>query len=223
MNKMHKSEVAIIDYRMGNLYSVSRACDRAGLNPVITSDKSVIFNTKAIILPGVGAFGDAIDNLREMDLITPIKEFVDSGKPVFGICLGMQLLMDESFEFGHHEGLGLIPGKVVRVESPMADSGCLKVPQVGWNRLFRVKSGREDIWADSLLNSLPDGFFMYFVHSFYVKPNDSNIELAITQYGDIKFCSALKYRNIFACQGHPERSGPYGLEIYRNLARSIQN
>lgn len=220
---MHKPKVAIIDYGMGNLYSVSHACEQAGLNPVITSDKSIILNSKAIILPGVGAFGDAMNNLREMGLITPVKEFVDDGKPVFGICLGMQLLMDESFEFGRHAGLGVIPGKVVRFENPMAGEGRIKVPQVGWNKLFRIKSGREDTWTNTLLDGLPDGFFMYFVHSFYVKPDDLSMELAMTQYGDIKFCSALKYRNIFACQGHPERSGPHGREIYCNLSKILRD
>ena len=206
--------IAIVDYGMGNLYSVQLGCERAGARGEITSEPSTAEQADAIILPGVGAFGDAIAELRRTGMADALVALVRSGKPLFGICLGFQLLMTESFEFGRHRGLGLIEGAVVRLSEPKSSGEALKVPQVGWNRVWRAE-GRE--WEGTPLAGLPDGSFMYFVHSFVVVPAIRDVALSVTWYGDTEFCSSISRDNLFACQFHPERSGPAGLEMYRNF------
>ena len=219
--------VAIINYDMGNLFSVKQSCEHVGLQAIITSSKEEILAADAVILPGVGSFGGAMETLRKYDLVETLKEVVNSQKPFVGICLGMQLLMDESFEFGHYKGLGIINGSVIRFENPVDVSGrCLKVPLVGWNRIYssanpRTSDALYGLWENSMLQGLKDGEFLYFSHSFYVVPEDSNLILSRTKYGHIEFCSSLQYRNVFACQFHPERSGAEGLKIYRNLRSLI--
>ncbi len=217
-NMKHSPLVAIIDYGMGNIFSVRTACERVGLTPAIASTSQEVMKADAIILPGVGAFADAMAALQETDLIETLQQVSASSKPLVGICLGMQLLMTESFEFGHHAGLGIIPGSVDRLEKPIGPAGMLKVPHVCWNRMNRTSP---EAWEGSLLQGMKDGASMYFVHSFYVKPDDRSVVLAVTTYGHLEFCSALQYRNVFACQGHPERSGKEGLTVYRNLARIL--
>lgn len=213
-------EVAIVDYGIGNLFSVKHACTQVGLKSEITSSKEKILESDAVILPGVGAFGDAMETLAKLDLIDTLKEAALSGKPFLGICLGMQLIMSESHEFGRHEGLGIFKGSVVRFDNPVDDKGRkLKVPHVGWNRIY--KSRHPDTWKDTVLNELDDKDFMYFVHSFYVKPDNPDVVLSRSQYGNVEFCSSLNYKNIYACQFHPERSGSKGLQIYRNLLKII--
>lgn len=215
-----RKRVAIVDYGMGNLFSLKNACEHVGLNAMITSSQHDIVGADAVILPGVGAFGNAMATLRRLDLINVLVDLAASKKPFLGICLGMQLLMTESLEFGRHAGLGIIPGTVVRFEKPMGIQGALKVPQVCWNRMFKVE-GIDDPWSGSLLEGLPQGVFMYFVHSYYVRLEERKIGIALTRYGKIEFCSALRYGNIFACQSHPERSGPQGLRIYSNFVAAL--
>lgn len=212
--------VAIIDYGMGNLFSVSRACDMVGLSSVITSSPNDIENSNGIILPGVGAFGDAMDALHSLKIVSVLKSVVQSGKPFMGICLGMQLLMDESFEFGRFQGLGLLRGSVVRFEAVDGHDQLLKVPHIGWSRISPVSSDRRD-WKYSPLSHLPDDVYMYFVHSFYVKLADSTVTLSTTHYRGTNFCSALRSGNIFAVQFHPERSGPDGIKIYQGFLEQI--
>jgi len=216
--------VAIVDYGLGNLYSVKQACQHVGLQANITSSKSEILAADAVILPGVGAFGDAMDNLRRLDLVTVLQEIAASSKPLLGVCLGMQLLMAESYEFGWHQGLGIIDGSVVKIDNPMDAGRQLKVPQIGWNTIWMpeiVSSIPGRLWDGTLLDGIMDGEFMYFVHSYIIRPQDSSVALSITRYGQIEFCSSFCQRNIFACQFHPERSGNRGLIIYQNLARRI--
>lgn len=210
--------VAIVDYGLGNLFSVKHACEHVGMQGIITSANSEILAADAVILPGVGAFGAAMESLKKLDLISVLRDVALSDKPFFGICLGMQLLMTESYEFGFHKGLGIIKGSVVRLDKPTGPSGKLKVPQVGWNRIIKGLSA----WSASPLAGLADGAYMYFVHSFYVKPEDPQLLMATTRYGDIEFCSALKQGHTFAMQFHPERSGAHGLRIYRNIASIIR-
>jgi len=209
-----KKEVIIIDYGMGNLFSVKLACEKVGLEAIISHDKAEISKATALILPGVGAFGDAMEALKELDLVGVIKKFIDSGKPFLGICLGMQLLMTESEEFGNHKGLDIIKGKVIKIPSS-AD----KVPQVGWNKILKGKNKKD--WNATLLDGLSEGDYMYFVHSFYVLPADTNVILSETNYAGLNYCSSLRTKNIFACQFHPEKSGEKGLLIYENLANLI--
>lgn len=218
---MKNPQVAIVDYGMGNLFSVQRACQWAGLKADITCDAKIITQSDAVILPGVGAFGDAMAMLRRLDLISVLKDVVESNKPLMGICLGMQLLMSEGFEFGHHLGLDLIKGEVVRFESPLGiDRRLLKVPQVGWNQIYPLTS-HQITWKNSLLKDVQEQENMYFVHSYYVVPQDDRLSLSMSRYGHVEFCSSLQYKNIFACQFHPERSGQAGLKMYNNLAHSL--
>lgn len=222
MSAPESIRIAVVDYGLGNLFSVKHACEHVGMQAAITSSRDEILAADAVILPGVGAFGDAMAQLRRLDLVGPLRDIAATSKPLVGICLGMQMLMSESFEFGCHEGLGIIPGKVVRLENPRGDDGAaLKVPHVCWDRMSRPGAGR-DGWAGTLLDGLEDGVFMYFVHSFHVVPEDPLVGLATTRYGNIEFCSALERGNTFACQPHPERSGPDGLKVYRNLEKRLR-
>jgi glutamine amidotransferase len=214
--------VAVVDFGMGNLFSVQQACEHAGLTVATTRSPSDVIEADATILPGVGAFENAMENLRDLGMVTALQQVASSSKPLVGICLGMQLLMTESEEFGRHKGLNIIPGTALWLD-PRAESGRrLKVPHVSWNRLHRVQRGAENPWNGTLLDGLRDGVFLYFVHSLYVRPSASDVVLATTTYGVNEFCSALQHRNVFGCQCHPERSGPDGLRVYANLATRLR-
>lgn len=215
--------VAIVDYGMGNLFSVRRACDHAKIQSIVTAEAIVIEKADALILPGVGAFGDAMGNLKSLDLISPIKDFIAAGKPFMGICLGMQLLFSESEEFGKHKGLDIINGKVLKFPARDRKDSNSKVPQVGWNRISATIESYEQCWNASPLKTLRNGEFMYFVHSYYVKPDSDNEVLAITEYADVTYASGIMKNNIFAFQFHPEISGKQGLEIYKNFKEIISN
>lgn len=220
MTTQMNTRVAIVDYRLGNLYSVKLACEHVGLTAEITQDKQTILAAEAVILPGVGAFGSAMATLQELDLLSVLRDVADSGKPLFGICLGQQLLMESSEEFGAHEGLGIIKGTVVRLEQPSEKGRMLKVPQVGWNGIVPPPGGS---FADSPLSTTEPGEQFYFVHSYVVRPEQPEVICALTTYGGIEFCSSIHYGNVFACQFHPERSGEKGLRVYRNFAESLLN
>lgn len=211
--------IAVVDYGMGNLFSVQRACEHAGLHAEITSDADVVISADAVILPGVGAFGDAMVALDRLGMSEAIRSAADSGTPILGICLGLQLLMERSCEFGDFQGLGLIPGDVVAFDHPLEGDRVLKVPQVGWNRVWRA---REGAWDDTLLSETPDGIHQYFVHSYFVRPSDEQNVVARSRYGDVEFCSAAKSGNVFACQFHPERSGPQGIRMYERFAAMVR-
>lgn len=219
--KARLPRVAIVDYGMGNLFSVKHACLHVGLEPHITFLKDELHQADAVILPGVGAFGDAMETLRKLDLVSFLRDLAFSGKPFIGICLGHQLLMGGSHEFGWHEGLNIIKGSVVRFENHTDESGLLKVPQVGWNRISKASGLDAGVWEESPLKGIRGGEFMYFVHSFYAQPEDMKVVLSVSSYGGIEFCSSLRQGNIFGCQFHPERSGPAGLQIYYNIASYI--
>ena len=223
MLKTPSVKAAIVDYGMGNLFSVKHACEYTGMKANITSIPKEIMDADIVILPGVGAYGDAMRALKKLDLISPLREVVSAGIFLFGICLGMQLLMTESHEFGRHSGLGIIAGPVVRFENPAESLKTLKVPQVGWNRISN-KNGLHEYnssWANSPLEGLSNGEYMYFVHSYYPRPEDPAVILSVTSYGQVEFCSSLWYKNIFASQFHPERSGPKGLQIYKNIVSLV--
>lgn len=206
--------VAIIDYGMGNLYSVQLACESQGIDAAITSSADDVRKAEGIILPGVGAFAHAMSELDRLGLSDAVRETVKAGKPVFGICLGLQLLMTESTEFGLHRGLGVIDGQVVKFDHPRGAFGPLKIPQVGWEQADSTSAER---WNASLLAGVPDGAFMYFVHSYHVVVANPDLVVATSQYGQIRYASAVSQDNVFACQFHPERSGPLGLRVYRNF------
>lgn len=210
-------DVAIIDYKLGNLYSVLNACKKVGLTAEITSDKALIQSARAAILPGVGAFGDAMQNLHDLDLASPIKDFVASGKPVMGVCLGLQLLFDESEEFGSSKGLGIVPG-FIRKFPNISEGIKLRVPQISWNTISKVSG---ELWERSPLSNIKEGEFMYFVHSYYVVPNNKEVVLSNTIYENISYCSSILSDNIFATQFHPEKSAGEGIKIYENWAFKI--
>ena len=212
--------VAIVDYGLGNLFSVEQACAFVGLNSIVTNSKKDILGADAVILPGVGAYGDAMLTLYRLDLVHVLRDIVVTPTPIVGICLGLQLLMTESYEFGRYKGLGIIEGPVVRFDAPKEKERILKIPQIGWNRVFQPANGLR--WNGTLLDGMDDAEYMYFVHSFTVQPQDSNVVLSTSRYGHIEFCSSIHYHNVFACQFHPERSGPEGIKIYRNLARQLK-
>ena len=196
--------IAIVDYGVGNLRSVQKALERVGAQAVITSNPSRLESARGIVLPGVGAFGDGMDNLRARGLVRPLLEQVAQDKPFLGICLGMQLLFDESEEMGLHEGLGLLAGRVVRF--PESD---LKVPHIGWNQLQGCGSG--------VLSGLSDGEYAYFVHSYYVVPAERSDIVATTEYG-VEFASVVSRANVFGAQFHPEKSQDVGLRLLENFA-----
>lgn len=218
------TRAAIVDYGLGNLFSVRQACEHAGMTANITPDADEIASADLVLLPGVGAYKDAMDTLRDLGLVDVLRDYAESGKPLVGICLGMQLLMSRSHEFGTHEGLDLIKGEVVRFEPPADDlqnPRRLKVPQVGWNT---IKPAREDTsWPGTYLEGLEPDTYMYFVHSYYVVPQDDAVVLSKTTYGDTEFCSSLQRGNVFACQFHPERSGREGLRMYANFIRLAES
>ncbi len=202
--------IAIIDYKLSNMFSVKNALDHLGVESVITSDKAIVAQSDAAIIPGVGSFGDAMKNLKDFGLIPVILNHVKNGKPFMGVCLGLQLLFSESEEFGTHRGLNLIPGRV-RKFTPSKD---IKVPQIGWNRIQNTTN--PSLWKKTPLKNIRDNEFMYFVHSFYVYPDKKDVVLSETDYAGIIYCSAVSFQNIFATQFHPEKSGKEGIKIYKN-------
>ena len=213
--------VAVVDYGMGNLYSVQRACDHVGLPAAITASPDDVRRADAVILPGVGAMPDAMRTLDETGMSDVLREQAARGTLLFGVCLGMQLLMEEGSEFLPHRGLGLIPGRVRRFEGTAESGVPLKVPHIGWSPVWRQGSDDRDPWMGSPLEMTHEGEFMYFIHSYYVVPDDPRVGTAWSRYGDVKFCSALAAGNVFGCQFHPERSGPPGLRFYSQLARLV--
>ena len=200
--------IAIIDYGAGNLHSVQKAIEFVGGEAKITSEASEILSAEKAILPGVGAFKDGMDGLKKNDLVPLIKEFAVLGKPLLGICLGMQLLFDEGYEHGVHEGLSILPGRVLEFESDT-----LKIPQIGWNTVCFEKDS-------PLTAELPDESYVYFNHGYYCVPENGAHSLAHTDYG-VEFTSIVNAENVYGVQFHPEKSQKIGLQILRNFVEKI--
>lgn len=196
--------IAIIDYGVGNLFSLSSSFKAIGADTVITGDPEIIKKADKLILPGVGAFGDAAEKLRCSGLDNVIKAEAEKGKPLLGICLGMQLLFEKSYEYGEHEGLGLVKGQVVPMQGSIPEK--LKIPHIGWNALiFKAEN--------PLFKYIKNGDCVYFVHSFYAENCDASL-IATAEYGK-ELCAAVADKNIFGCQFHPEKSGDVGLKILK--------
>ena len=206
-SECENAQVAIVDYGMGNLRSVEKAFQHIGVCAAVTADPDRVADAQAVVVPGVGAFGKAMDNLAAAGLIEPVKQAIQGGKPFLGICLGLQILFTESEEFGPVAGLGMLPGRVVRFPADPA----LKVPHMGWNAVERRSP------APPLAGLMP-GSMCYFVHSYYVAPDQSEVIAATTDHG-VTFASAVWRDNIFACQFHPEKSGATGLAVLEHFAR----
>jgi glutamine amidotransferase len=198
--------IAIIDYGMGNLRSVQKGFERVGHSAIITNDAAALAIAKKVVLPGVGAFRDAIAALRERRLVEPIREAIEADKPFLGICLGLQMLFDRSFEDGEYEGLGVVSGEVVRFNVPQQYS----VPHMGWNQIHFNR--RPPIFA-----GVDEAAHFYFVHSYYVVPRDESIIATQTDYPQA-FCSSIWRDNLFATQFHPEKSQANGLRVLKNFA-----
>lgn len=212
---MPQLNVAIIDYKLSNLFSVAHACDYVGLNAKITSDPIDIKNADALILPGVGAFADAISNLRKFKLIDPLLDHINKRKPFMGVCLGLQLLFEESDEFGIHKGLGVLKGNVKKLPDKSSQKKLIRVPHIGWDKVH-LKS------KSSYFKDFNDQDFAYFVHSYYVNPKEFDIIAGVTNYEGFEFVSAVQKGNLFAVQFHPEKSGPKGPLLYKNFALSVK-
>jgi len=198
--------IAIIDYGMGNLRSVQKAFEKVGHSATVTNDPAQVRSASKVVLPGVGAFEDAIAELRRQELVDPILEAIHSGRPFLGICLGLQLLFDVSYENGRHEGLGVLAGEVVRFQVPAEYS----VPHMGWNQLAIRR-------RPPVLEGIADGSYFYFVHSYYVVPRDRSVIATETEYPG-PFCSMVWQRSLFATQFHPEKSQADGLRLLKNFA-----
>lgn len=212
--------VAIIDYGLGNLFSINQACHQVGLSSVITSDIRRISNADALILPGVGAFGHAMMSLEQNNLIGPICDFVKSGKPFLGICLGMQLLFTESEEFGIYKGFNFIEGRIVRFPKVNNSGFETKVPQIQWNQI-NIPENRS--WDNTVLKNIQSGSYMHFVHSYYALPKFNENILSVSEYEGITYTSSVIKDNIIGIQFHPEKSSIDGIKIYQNWANFIKN
>ena len=212
---MSAPEVAVIDYGMGNLLSVRRGLEHCGATVTVTADPDAILSAPWVVLPGVGAFADGMAELRRQGLDAVVREVAARGIPLLAICLGMQMLLDESEEFGTTAGLGLIPGRVVPVPSMTADGHPPKIPHIGWNALV-LPQGREN-WEGTLLQEIKPGEAVYFVHSFMASPTDPGDRIADCAYGGVLVSAAIGRENIFGCQFHPEKSGEVGLKVLRRF------
>lgn len=202
-------KIGIVDFGLGNLFSVQHALTKVGGNTHIVSTPDEIRNMDALVLPGVGAFGEAMSELRKRNLIEPIREWAKMEKPLLGVCLGLQLLMEESEEFGKHEGLAILPGKVRKFPSQLEGRG-IRVPQIGWNNIHYSQPHHP-----ALMNIDPKSE-MYFVHSYYVELNDKYAELTWTEYEGVRYTSSIALSNLWAFQFHPEKSAQAGIQIYKN-------
>lgn len=212
--------IAIADYGLGNLHSVRRAFEAAGATATITTEPADLSDADAVVVPGVGAFGQGMKNLEARGLAEQIKGLAKTGMPTLGICLGMQLLMDESEELGHWQGLGLIPGRVIGFSPPAGERA--KVPQIGWNSVEPPVKAESGTWSSRLLHGIEAGAYMYFVHSFAVLPKHAGDLIAETQYAGLRFCSVLANANVYGCQFHPEKSGKAGLQLIENFLSIVR-
>jgi glutamine amidotransferase len=205
--------IAIIDYGMGNLKSIYKVLRHLNVEGIITSNRKEIKDADGVILPGVGAFGDAMKNLNEKDLSTLIIDLVIDKKPLFGVCLGQQMLFSKSSEMGQYKGLNIIEGDVLRFDTSKVD----KVPQIGWNSVQFTDE------THFLLQGIPNNSYFYFVHSYYGIPKKDENILGKTKYGDTEFCSIVCKENVIATQFHPEKSSNYGIMMYKNFIQYCKN
>lgn len=206
--------VTVIDYGIGNLLSVSRALEQCGAQVLLTDDPAQIAQAERLVLPGVGAFKNGMDGLRTRGLIDVLCQFSATGRPLLGICLGMQMLLDISEEFGNHEGLGLISGRVMAIPATSATGVPHKIPHIGWNELQAPDTSK---WSGTILHDIAPGSPVYFVHSFTAFPDDDACRLADCSYDGRPISAVIRSGNTYGCQFHPEKSGEVGLRILRRF------
>lgn len=207
--------VSIVDYGVGNLLSVARAFNYFGAKVEFVQTPEEILCAERLILPGVGAFSDGMKGLQERGLVEALRQYAKRDNPFMGICLGMQMMMSKSNEFGDHEGLGLIAGDVVSIPTKGLDGKSHKIPHIGWNELLPTSQGSS--WENTLLNGLDDNASVYFVHSFMVVSNNPAQHLAEARYNGHAICAVVQQENVYGCQFHPEKSGEVGLKIIQNF------
>jgi glutamine amidotransferase len=210
-----KRRVTVIDYGVGNLHNVCCAFEHCGAEVILATDADRIIRAERLVLPGVGAFADGMHGLQEIGAVDAIRLHARSGRPFLGICLGMQMMLDRSSEFGSTGGLSLLPGEVVPIPALGEDGAQHKIPRIGWEQLL-LPEGRAD-WEKSILQGVTSGQSVYFVHSFMAAPANPQHRLADYDYDGIKVCAAIQNGNLYGCQFHPEKSGEVGLEILRNF------
>lgn len=209
--------IVVIDYGTGNIKSIKNAFEALGVKVILSREKDAILNADGVVLPGVGAFSHGMNSLIEYGLDNIIREYVKTNKPLLGICLGMQMMMEESEEFGITKGLGLIKGRVIKI--PVDQIKKIKLPHISWNEI-KVKSID---WEDTILEDIPRDSNMYFVHTFVAKPVHEDNILSVTEYANVEFCSSVKKDNIYGCQFHPEKSSTKGLSIIKNFIKICKN
>ena len=214
------ASVAVLDYGLGNLFSIRRALAHVGGDAEITASPQDVARAKGVVLPGVGAFADGMQGLASRGLIEALRGAVRERRPLLGICLGMQLLFDESEEFGVHQGLGVFRGRVVRLRDEAQDGARLKIPHIGWRELTPA-SGR--VWTSTILEGLPPGEAMYFVHSYVPDPTAAEIQVAEMGYGGHRYCVVAEQEQVIGCQFHPEKSGESGLHLLRNFLARVRH
>ncbi len=215
---MIENQFAILDYGLGNIRSISNALKAIGARSFVSRNASEIKRAAALILPGVGSFGQGMHNLKSHDLIDCIYQFSESGKPILGICLGMQILMEKSEEFGNHAGLGLIRGEVRKL--PLKSTNQHRLPHISWNNIYNKDNHN---WFNSIFSGVNSHDKVYFLHSFAVEPNDEKNILSLTTYGNCEFVSSVKCNNIYGYQFHPEKSGDVGLKILKNFTLIVDS
>ena len=210
---MLSKKITIIDYGCGNILNLARAIKFIGYEVDITHDKNKIINSSYVILPGVGAFGNAMKQIEKYNLHNTILEYAKSNKPLLGICLGMQILLTVSYEFGIHKGLGLIEGEVIKISNKKNKE--IKIPHVGWNEIYPIHDKKE--WKNKILKNSSIGKSFYFVHSFVCITKDYDSTIAVCNYSDISIPAVVATGNVFGCQFHPEKSADNGLAVLKNF------
>jgi len=206
-----KAKISIVDYGVGNLHSLVKAFKQYGTNVIITEETGEIKSSDAVVLPGVGSFSAGMEGLGMRKLADTIREYAQSDKPMLGICLGAQILLTKGYEFGIWDGLDIIKGEVLPF--PKIEQG-FKMPHIGWNKIYAPEGNS---WSKTILNSTGESEYVYFIHSYFLKPNNAEDVLSMTSYGGFEFCSAVKKGNIYGCQFHPEKSGEVGLNIIKEF------
>ena len=208
--------IIVIDYGIGNIKSIKNAFEEVGVKVILSREEKDILNADGVVLPGVGAFSHGMNNLIKYNLVDIIKKYVKTDKPLLGICLGMQMMLEESEEFGITKGLGLIKGKVIKI--PVDHTKKVKLPHISLN-VIRTKNIN---WKNTILENIPKNSDMYFVHTFVAKPDNEDEVLSVTEYAGAEFCSSLKKENIYGCQFHPEKSSEQGLTIIKNFIKVVK-